>query len=288
MSKAENTAILLIHCPDKKGILATVTEFINTNKGNILYLDQWVNREEKLFFMRVEWDLTHFEIPHDKIEEYFSTLIAKRLHMNYSLHFKAIKPRMALFVSKMSHCLYDILARYAAGEWNVEIPLIISNHPDLEHIAVKFGIPYYCFPITKENKPEQEAAELALLNEYNIDFIVLARYMQVLSDGFTAHFPNAVINIHHSFLPAFVGAKPYHAAHARGVKLIGATCHYVTADLDAGPIIEQGVTHMTHKDTVERLVQKGQDLEKIVLSRGVALHIEHKILAYNNRTVVFD
>jgi formyltetrahydrofolate deformylase len=288
MSKVENTAILLIHCPDKKGILATVTEFINTNKGNILYLDQWVNRDEKLFFMRVEWDLTHFEIPQDKIEEYFSTLIAKRLQMNYSLHFKAVKPRMALFVSKMSHCLYDILARYAAGEWNVEIPLIISNHPDLEHIAVKFGIPYYCFPITKENKPEQEAAELALLKEYGVDFIVLARYMQVLSDSFTAHFPNAVINIHHSFLPAFVGAKPYHAAHARGVKLIGATCHYVTADLDAGPIIEQDVTHITHKDTVERLIQKGQDLEKIVLSRGVALHIEHKILAYNNRTVVFD
>jgi formyltetrahydrofolate deformylase len=283
-----NTAILLIHCPDKPGILATVTDFINVNKGNILYLDQWVNKEEKLFFMRVEWDLTLFEIPRDKIEEYFAILIANRFTMEYKLYFKDIKPRMAVFVSKMSHCLFDMLARYTAGEWSVEIPLIISNHTDLEHIADKFDIPYYHFPITKENKAEQEAAELALLREHKIDFVVLARYMQVLSENFTAHYPNAVINIHHSFLPAFVGAKPYHAAHARGVKLIGATSHYITADLDAGPIIEQDVTHVTHKDTVETLVAKGRDLEKIVLSTGVAKHIEHKILAYNNRTVVFD
>lgn len=284
----ENTAILLMHCPDKQGILATVTEFINANKGNIIYLDQWVNKEEGLFFMRVEWDLTKFEIPREKINEYFSTLIANRYEMKFNLYFKGIKPRMALFVSKMSHCLYDILARYASGEWDVEIPVIISNHPDLGHIADKFGVNFKCFPITKENKEEQEAAELALLKELNVDFIVLARYMQILSDNFTAHYPNAVINIHHSFLPAFVGAKPYHAAHARGVKLIGATSHYVTADLDAGPIIEQDVTQITHKDSVEALVRKGQDLEKIVLSRGVARHIEHKILAYNNRTVVFD
>lgn len=288
MSTKDNTAILLIHCPDKQGILATVTDFINTNKGNILYLDQWVNKEEGLFFMRVEWDLTNFEIPREKIYEYFSTLIANRYEMKFKLYFKDIKPRMALFVSKMSHCLYDILARYASGEWEVEIPVIISNHPDLGHIADKFGIPFKYFPINKENKVEQEAAELALLKELNVDFIVLARYMQILSDNFTAHYPNAVINIHHSFLPAFVGAKPYHAAHARGVKLIGATSHYVTADLDAGPIIEQDVAQITHKDSVEALVRKGRDLEKIVLSRGVARHIEHKILAYNNRTVVFD
>ncbi len=288
MEANNNTAILLIHCPDRQGILATVTEFINTNKGNILHLDQWVNQEEKLFFMRVEWDLTHFEIPRQKIEEYFSTLIAHRLDMNFSLYFKDIKPRMAVFVSKMSHCLYDILARYSAGEWSVEIPLIISNHPDMEHVAQNFDIPYHYFPINKDNKAEQEAAELALLHKHNVDCIVLARYMQVLSNEFTAHYPNAIINIHHSFLPAFVGAKPYHAAHARGVKLIGATSHYVTADLDAGPIIEQDVAHITHKDTIDKLILKGRDLEKIVLSRGVALHLEHRILAYDNRTVVFD
>lgn len=288
MTTTDNTAVLLIHCPDRPGLLANVTEFINVNKGNILYLDQWVNKEENLFFMRVEWDLAHFEIPREKINEYFTTLIANRLEMKFSLHFKDVKPRMAIFVSKMSHCLYDMLARYAAGEWNVEIPLIVSNHPDLKPIAERFDIEFTCVPITKENKPEQESAELALLKQYNIDFIVLARYMQVLSDNFIQHYPNAIINIHHSFLPAFMGAKPYHAAHARGVKLIGATSHYVTAELDAGPIIEQDVVEITHKDTVANLIRKGQDLEKIVLSRGVGKHIERKILAYNNRTVVFD
>ena len=287
-SSIDNTAILLIHCPDKPGILASVTEFINTNKGNILYLDQWVNNEENMFFMRVEWDLTRFLIPKEKIDEYFGTLFGARFKMNYTLHFKGVKPRMAIFVSKMPHCLYDMLARYASGAWDVEIPLIVSNHPDLQEIAERFGIEYRCFPITKNNKAEQEAKELALLKEYNIDFVVLARYMQILSDNFIQHYPNAIINIHHSFLPAFMGAKPYHAAHTRGVKIIGATSHYVTADLDAGPIIEQDVVHITHKDTVECLVHKGQDLEKIVLSRGVTKHLEHKILAYNNRTVVFD
>ena len=287
-TKIDNTAILLIHCPDKPGILASVSEFINTNKGNILYLDQWVNNEEDIFFMRIEWDLTEFLIPRDKINEYFGTLFGARFQMTYTLYFKDIKPRMAVFVSKMSHCLYDMLARYADDEWNVEIPLIVSNHPDLQEIAERFGIEYRYFPVTKENKAEQEAVMLALLKDYNIDFVVLARYMQVLTESFIKNYPNAIINIHHSFLPAFMGAKPYHAAHARGVKIIGATSHYVTADLDAGPIIEQDVVHITLKDTVERLVKKGQDLEKIVLSRGVTKHIEHKILAYNNRTVVFD
>ena len=284
----DNTAILLIYCPDKPGILASVTEFINTNKGNILYLDQWVNNGENMFFMRIEWDLTDFLIPGEKIDEYFGTLFGARFNMRYFLYFKDIKPRMAIFVSKMSHCLYDMLSRYAEGEWNVEIPLIVSNHPDLKVIADRFDIEYRCFPVTKENKAEQEIAELALLNEYNIDFVVLARYMQVLSDSFIQHYTNAIINIHHSFLPAFMGAKPYHAAHARGVKIIGATSHYITSDLDSGPIIEQDVVYITHKDTVERLIRKGQDLEKIVLSRAVTKHIEHKILAYNNRTVVFD
>lgn len=288
MTSTENTAILLIHCPDKQGILATVTDFITINKGNIIYLDQWVNKEEEQFFMRVEWSLDKFEIPREKIEEYFTTLIANRLQMKFSLYFKDQQPRMAIFVSKMSHCLYDMLARHASGEWKVEIPIIISNHQDLAPVAKNFGIEFHCFPITKENKLEQEAKEIALLKQYKVDFIVLARYMQVLSTGFVHQFKNAVINIHHSFLPAFIGAKPYHAAHARGVKLIGATSHYVTEDLDEGPIIEQEVAHITHKDTVETLILKGQDLEKIVLSRGVGKHIERKILAYNNRTVVFD
>jgi formyltetrahydrofolate deformylase len=288
MHNNDNTAILLIHCPDKPGILAAVTEFINQHKGNILYLDQYVNREEKVFFMRVEWDLITFQIPKEKIEEYFQTLLAMRYEMNFRLYFADIKPRMAIFVSKMSHCLYDLLARYAAGEWNVEIPLIISNHPDMEPVAQRFGIAYHYLPVTKTNKAEQEARQLQLLRDNNITFCVLARYMQILSAEFIENYPNRIINIHHSFLPAFAGAKPYHAAHERGVKIIGATSHYVTSDLDAGPIIEQDVTRISHKDNVEELVKKGRDLEKIVLSRAVGKHIERKILAYKNRTVVFQ
>lgn len=282
------TAILLIHCPDKQGLLAMVTEFINKNNGNILYLDQHVDREERLFYMRVEWELAQFSIPKDKIADYFETLIAHKNQMIFELHFSEEKPRMAIFVSKMSHCLFDILARYTAGEWNVEIPLIISNHPDMAPVAEGFGIDYHVFPINKTNKEELEPKELALLKEYNIDFIVLARYMQIISDDFINHYPHKIINIHHSFLPAFVGAKPYHAAYERGVKIIGATSHYVTPELDAGPIIKQEVAHISHKDTVNDLIAKGRDLEKIVLSKAVNKHIERKILVYNNRTVVFS
>lgn len=288
IDKSKSTAILLIHCPDKQGLLALVTEFINTNNGNILYLDQHVDREEKLFYMRVEWDLVNFEIPKDKISDYFATLIAHKNEMKYELHFSEEKPRMAIFVSKMSHCLFDLLARYTAGEWNVEIPLIISNHPDMADVAKRFDIPYYVFPLTKSNREELETKEIALLEEHKIDFIVLARYMQIISDDFITHYPHRIINIHHSFLPAFVGAKPYHAAHERGVKIIGATSHYVTTELDAGPIIKQEVAHVSHKDTVNDLVAKGRDLEKIVLSKAVNKHIERKILVYNNRTVVFS
>ena len=287
MKDVKNTAILLINCPDKQGILAVVTEFINQHKGNILYLDQYVNREEKVFFMRVEWELDTFQIPKDKIEEYFETLIASRFEMSFRLYFADVKPRMAIFVSKMSHCLYDLLARYAAGEWQVEIPLIISNHPDMEIVAKRFNIEYHHFPINKENKAEQEALQIELLKKHKVTFCVLARYMQVLSADFITHYPDRIINIHHSFLPAFAGARPYHAAHERGVKVIGATSHYVTSDLDAGPIIEQSVAHISHKDNVEDLIKKGRDLEKIVLSHAVEKHIERKILAYKNRTVVF-
>ncbi len=288
MKGNDNTAVLLMHCPDRPGILAVVTEFINQHKGNILYLDQYVNREEKVFFMRVKWELDAFQIPKEKIEEYFETLIASRFNVDFRLYFSDTKPRMAIFVSKMSHCLYDLLARYAAGEWHVEIPLIISNHPDMESVASRFEIPYYVFPITKENKAEQEILQLELLKENKVTFCVLARYMQVFSEKFISNYPDRIINIHHSFLPAFAGAKPYHAAHERGVKVIGATSHYITSDLDAGPIIDQDVTHISHKDTVEELIKKGRDLEKIVLSHAVEKHIERKILAYKNRTVVFQ
>ncbi len=282
------TAKLLLHCPDKPGILAEVTDFITVNKGNIIYLDQYVDHVENIFFMRIEWELKDFLVPQEKIEDYFETLYAQKYEMQFRLYFSDVKPRMAIFVSKMSHCLFDILARYTAGEWNVEIPLIISNHPDLQHVAERFGIPFYLFPITKETKEEQEEKELKLLAEHNISFIVLARYMQVLSEKMINAYPNKIINIHHSFLPAFVGAKPYHAAFERGVKIIGATSHYVTADLDAGPIIEQDVVRISHKDSIEDLINKGKDLEKIVLSRAVQKHIERKVLAYKNKTVIFN
>ena len=282
------TAKLLLHCPDKPGILAEVTDFITVNKGNIIYLDQYVDHVENIFFMRIEWELKDFLVPQEKIEDYFATLYAQKYEMNFRLYFSDTKPRMAIFVSKMSHCLFDLLARYTAGEWNVEIPLIISNHPDLQHVAERFGIPLHLFPITKETKEEQEKKEMELLAKHKITFIVLARYMQVISEQMINAYPNRIINIHHSFLPAFVGAKPYHAAFERGVKIIGATSHYVTTELDAGPIIEQDVVRITHKDTVQDLVNKGKDLEKIVLSRAVQKHIERKVLAYKNKTVIFN
>jgi formyltetrahydrofolate deformylase len=237
--------------------------------------------------MRVEWELENFLIPRDKVKEYFDTLLAKKYQMEFEIYFHAQKPRMALFVSKQAHCLYDLLAHYEAGDWNVEIPLIISNHPDMEHVAKKFGIPYYCLPITKENKAEQEAKEMELLRQHDITFVVLARDMQIITPAMIEAYPNKIINIHHSFLPAFVGAKPYHAAFERGVKIIGATSHYVTEELDAGPIIKQDVARISHKDSIENLIRKGQDLEKVVLSRAVEKHIERKILVYKNKTIVF-
>ena len=282
------TAKLLLHCPDKPGILAEVTDFITVNKGNIIYLDQYVDHVENIFFMRIEWELKDFLVPQEKIEDYFRTLYGQKYEMDFRLYFSDVKPRMAIFVSKLSHCLFDMLARYTAGEWNVEIPLIISNHPDLQYVAERFGIPFYLFPITKETKEEQERKEMELLAKHKITFIVLARYMQVISEQMINAYPNKIINIHHSFLPAFVGAKPYHAAFQRGVKIIGATSHYVTTELDAGPIIEQDVVRITHKDSIEDLVNKGKDLEKIVLSRAVQKHIERKVLAYKNKTVIFS
>ena len=284
------TATLLLYCPDQTGIISEVTKFITDNKGNIVYLDQYVDREDGMFFMRIEWELEKFLIPKDKIREYLTTLYTARYQMSFNLYFSDERPRMAIFVSKMSHCLYDLLARYKAGEWNVDIPCIVSNHEDLRYIAEQFDIPYYVWSIKKDhsNKAEVEAAEMDLLRREKVTFIVLARYMQIISDDMIAQYPNHIINIHHSFLPAFVGAKPYHQAWERGVKIIGATSHYVTAELDAGPIIEQDVTRITHKDTPESLVLKGKDLEKIVLSRAVSKHIARKILTYNNKTIIFS
>lgn len=284
------SAILLLHCPDKQGIISELTKFITDNHGNIMYLDQYVDREDGMFFMRIEWELEHFLIPRNKIKDIIDTLYTERYQMNFNLYFSDVKPRMAIFVSKMSHCLYDLLARWKAGELNVDIPCIVSNHENLRYVAEQFGIPYYVWSIKKDhsNKAEVEAAEMELLKKEKVTFIVLARYMQIISDDMIKSYPNHIINIHHSFLPAFVGAKPYHQAWERGVKIIGATSHYVTAELDAGPIIEQDVTRISHKDTPESLVLKGKDLEKIVLSRAVTKHIQRKVLTYNNKTIIFQ
>lgn len=286
-TRTPSSAILLIFCPDRKGLIAAVTAFIASHNGNILYLEQHVDAEKQVFFMRVEWDLEGFVIAEASIGTIFQEQIAQRFAMQWSLHFSTTIPRLALFVSRLPHCLYDILSRYQTGEWRVEIPLIISNHPDLEAVAHRFDIPYHLFPITHTNKHEQEARQLALLRDYRIDLIVLARYMQILSENVVSHYPNQIINIHHSFLPAFPGARPYHSAYARGVKIIGATSHYVTAELDGGPIIEQDVTRVSHKHSVEDMVRQGRDLEKLVLSRAIWYHIQHKTLVYENRTVIF-
>ncbi len=282
------SAILLIHCPDQKGIVLAVTDFIYKHRGNVIALDQHVDFEQKMFFMRIEWDLQEFGIPDDGIGDSVGATLAEPFRMKWTLYFSDEVPRMAVFVSKLPHCLYDVLQRVDSREWKAELPLIVSNHPDLEFIAKKEGIDFRFFPITRENKLSQEERQLDLLKEYRIDFVVLARYMQVLTDKFISRYPSRIINIHHSFLPAFPGAKPYHSAHERGVKIIGATSHYVTGDLDAGPIIEQDVVRVSHADTVEDLIRKGRDLEKIVLSRAVWHHLQRKVLTYGNRTVIFS
>ena len=263
----KNTAVLLIHCPDQKGIVRAVTDFLYLNNGNIVYLDQHTDRSCGQFFMRIAWEIDAFQISREKIGEYFDTLIGKKFEMVWKLSFSDQKKRMAIFVTKLSHCLYDILYRFHSKEWNMEIPMIISNHENLKPLADQFGIPFYHFPITKETKAAQEEKQLKLLKENNIDLIVLARYMQIVSGNFISHYPFKIINIHHSFLPAFIGSKPYHAAHKRGVKIIGATSHYVTEDLDAGPIIEQGITHVTHKEDVADFVRQGKDIDKRNIKR---------------------
>lgn len=288
MKAAAQQAIILISCEDRRGIISAVTDFISENNGNILDLDEHVDPTDRIFFMRVAWDLTSFTLPREDILHIFQSTIADKYQMDWVLHFSSKIPRMAIFVSKLSHCLYDILGRYQSGEWEVEIPLIISNHEKLRDVAERYQIRFEYFPITKDSKVQQEGQQIALLQELDIDFIVLARYMQILTGSFVRTFKNRIINIHHSFLPAFPGARPYHSAHDRGVKIIGASSHYVTEELDAGPIIDQDVVRISHKNDIDELIRKGKDMEKIVLSRAIYLHLQHKILVYQNRTIIFD
>ncbi len=280
------TACLLISCPDKQGLVAKIANFIYSNGGNIIHADQHTDFASGLFLTRIEWQLDGFNLPRDLIAPAFNS-IAQPIDAKWELHFSDSIPRIAIWVSKQEHCLLDLLWRHSAKEFLAEIPLIISNHPTLKEIAEQFNIDFHHIPITKETKIEQEKKQLEILAKYKIDLIVLAKYMQILSSDFVAQFPQ-IINIHHSFLPAFVGANPYQKAYERGVKIIGATSHYVTADLDAGPIIEQDVVRISHRDTVKDLIRKGKDLERIVLARAVRLHLKNRVLVNSNRTVVFE
>jgi len=282
-----NTAVLLVACPDRKGLVAAIANFLLRHNANILHADQHQDGDAGLFLMRVEWDLEDFDLGLHMFEDAFAPVAAEH-DMRWRLQLSSVKPRMAIFVSKHDHCLADLLYRYQSGELYCEIPLIVSNHPDTHWLAEAYRIPFTHIAVNKDNKSEAERQQLALLAAHRVDFVVLARYMQVLSPEFIRQWKNRVINIHHSFLPAFHGAKPYQRAFERGVKLIGATSHYVTEVLDDGPIIEQDVTRISHRDDLDDLVQKGADLEKVVLSRAVKWHIDNRILVYGNKTVVFD
>ena len=277
--------ILQIHCKDQPGIIASVTNFIAETEGNIVYIDQHVDREQNIFFMRVESEFNSFAM--ESFKTSFKSNLAEKFQMKWKIYDAESQPNMAIFVSKYDHCLYDILGRYNSGELRCNISFIISNHRDLKPIAESFDIPFYHIPVTKETKAEAEVKQLELLESHNVDFIVLARYMQIISGNLIARYKNKIINIHHSFLPAFVGAKPYHSALKRGVKIIGATSHYITEELDAGPIIEQDVARVSHTYAIEDLITKGRDLEKIVLATAVKLHINRKVMVYNNKTVIF-
>jgi formyltetrahydrofolate deformylase len=279
------TATILLSCPDTPGLVAKLANFIYSNGGNIIHADHHTDLSAGLFLSRIEWQLDGFNLPREIVGPAFAA-IADPLGAYWELHFSDQIPRISLWVTKQDHCLLDLLWRSRSGELKAEIPLIISNHDDLKPIADQYGIDFHHVPITADTKAHQEAHELELLAQYNIDLVVLAKYMQVLSNQFISQFPKT-LNIHHSFLPAFAGAKPYHRAYARGVKIIGATSHYVTADLDEGPIVEQDVVRVSHRDEVTDLIRKGKDLERVVLARAVRSHLEHRVLAYGNRTVVF-
>ncbi|MDF2387577.1 formyltetrahydrofolate deformylase [Nostoc ellipsosporum NOK] len=280
------TATLLISCPDQRGLVAKIANFIYANGGNIIHSDQHTDFAAGLFLMRIEWQLNGFNLPRDLIGPAFNA-IAQPLGAKWELHFSDTIRRIAIWVSRQDHCLFDLIWRQRAGEFTAEIPLIISNHSHFQEVAQQFGIDYHHIPINKDNKAEQEAKQLELLRQYQIDLVVLAKYMQIVSADFITQFPQ-IINIHHSFLPAFVGANPYHRAFERGVKIIGATAHYATAELDAGPIIEQDVVRVSHRDEVDDLIRKGKDLERVVLARAVRLHLQNRVLVYGNRTVVFE
>jgi len=282
-----NRAILLFSSPDQKGLVSMITAFIAQYGGNIISLHEHVDSFDKTFFLRVVWDMDGFEIPQDEVKNAFNP-IGKKFHANWNILFSGRRLRMAVMVSKYEHCLQELLWRQHLPESTWEIPLIISNHPDLEYMAKYHRIPCHIFPITKENKSSQEKAELNLLKENEIDFVVLARYMQVLTNAFVDEYPNRIINIHHSFLPAFMGGNPYRQAYERGVKIIGATSHYVTEDLDEGPIIEQDIIRISHRDSVKDLIRRGRDLERIVLAQAVNYHAEHRILVNGKKTVVFQ
>lgn len=282
-----DNAILLISCPDKRGITATVTAFIFQNNGNIEHADQHIDQQTNTFFMRIEWSLDKFHIPPEKIKEKFAPIAAK-FKMNWSLYLTRNTPRVAIFVSKLTHVLYDLLLRFKEGQLPCKIAMIISNHSAAKKVAEDFGVKFYEFSKDHRNRATVEKAEIALLKKEKIELIVLARYMQIFSKKFIDEFENQIINIHHSFLPAFKGSDPYKQAYGRGVKIIGATSHYVTADLDSGPIIEQDTVRISHRDTIVDLKTKGKDLEKLVLSRAVRLYLERKILVYSNKTVIFD
>lgn len=282
------SAILIIQCRDQKGIVAAVSDFLFFHQGNILEIDQHIDDESGDFFMRVKWELDSFRLATADIAAVFEERVGKRFDMDFRLHFSTPKPRMAIFVSKLSHCLFDILGRYYSGDFQVDIPLVISNHRVLRPVVEGFRIPFYYLPISPEIKAQQEEKQLELLESHRVDFVVLARYMQIISPDFIARYPNRIINIHHSFLPAFVGARPYHAAHRRGVKIIGATGHYVTDELDAGPIIEQDIARVRHHNSVASLVQIGQDVEKLVLSKAIQYHLSHKVMVMGNRTIIFN
>lgn len=284
---AGETAVLLISCPDQKGLVAAVSDFVARNGGNITHAEQHVDVPQNIFFHRVEWELNGFAIPTARIGECFQK-VADRFQMTWSLRFSSERARTAIFVSKYDHCLLDLLYRYRIGELNGDMVAVVSNHPDLESEVKPFGIPFHVFPISAATKEDQERRELELLQSLDVELVVLARYMQVLSPRFVRAYSNRIINIHHSFLPAFVGGKPYHQAYDRGVKLIGATSHYVTEELDQGPIIEQDVCRVTHRDSIETMISKGRELERRVLGRAVRLHLQHRILAYGHKTVVFD
>ena len=280
--------ILNIYCPDKKGIIATTTNFIHLNAGNILYIDQYVDRDNKLFFMRLECEFVNGGFSEEEFRLVFEKTVVKRFSLIYELYNLEYRPKIALFVSKYDHCLYDILARYEAKELQIDIPFILSNHNDLSGIADRFNLPFYHIPITKETKEEAELKQLEILKKHQVECIVLARYMQIISPKLIEHFPNKIINIHHSFLPAFPGAKPYHSAYERGVKIIGATSHYVTEELDAGPIIAQDITQVSHLHSIQDFIAKGRDLERIVLSKAIQMHAQRKVMVYQNKTVVFS